>query len=205
MSAALLVSFIVASFLVVVAPGPATLFILRRCGERLSEPIKGVAGIVVGDVVLIGLACLGVATLVMRFPELAGTMKLTGAAYVAWLGWQALRSPPAATASAEQGLRGSFAQGFALTLSNPKPILFFAAFFPLFMTADQPAGLQFARLGALFEAVNLAFYAVFIGAARPLLRRLQPHHSAAVNAVSGAGLLAAGILGGAVTLVELGR
>jgi leucine efflux protein len=205
MSAALLASFIFTSFLVVVAPGPATIFILRRCDGSLKDPVKGVAGIIAGDIVLISLSGVGVATLVMRFPEVAGTLKLAGAGYVAWLGWQALKRRTASETATEQGVRGSFAQGLLLTLSNPKPILFFAAFFPLFMTSADSAGLQFFRLGALFEAVNLGFYTVFIATARLLFRRLQPNHSAIVSTVSGAGLLLAGLIGGLVAAVELGR
>jgi leucine efflux protein len=206
MSTAILTSFIAASFLVIIAPGPATLFILRRCDRGLSEPLKGVAGIAIGDIVMIGLSCLGVAALVIQFPGIASAMRLAGAAYVGWLGWQTLQAPAPATSTTDQPASGSsFAQGLFLTLANPKPILFFAAFFPLFMTSAEPPAIQVVRLGALFEAINLGFYALFIGAARLLLRRMRPSHGAIVSTLSGLGLLLAGVLGAAATIIGLGR
>jgi leucine efflux protein len=193
MSPALLGSFLAASTLLIVSPGPAMLFILRQCQRHATAPFEGLAGMVAADLVLIGLSCLGVAALVTQFPVLAGAIKLAGAGYVAWIGFQAARNAPA-TIEAREDRGSSFAQGLVITLSNPKAILFFAAFFPLFTTTGAPAGEQFIRLGLLFECVNVALYCLFITGSRYLLSRAQLRRAGAINRLCGGGLvLAAGV------------
>lgn len=202
MSASLIGSFILASLLVVISPGPATLYVLRRSQESLAEPIKAVAGIVTGDVVLITLSGLGVAALVGRFPEFASAMKLIGAGYIAWVGSNLLTDRTGGQRS-ETPISSSLLGGLLLTLSNPKAILFFAAFFPLFMDAHAPVAGQVLRLAAIFEVVNLAFFALFIVAARSLLQRIEPRTTAALRTVSGLGLMIAASIASAATLAEL--
>jgi leucine efflux protein len=202
MSAALLGSFLAASTLLIIAPGPAMLFILRQCQRHATAPFEGLAGIVVADLVLISLSCLGVATLVTRFPVLAGAIKLAGAGYVAWIGFQTVRKAGATIEARDEGT-SSFAQGLAITLSNPKAILFFAAFFPLFTRTGTPAGEQFIRLGFLFECVNVALYCLFITGSRYMLGRAQALRSGALNRVCGGGLVLAGSVAAVVTIREL--
>lgn len=205
MSASLIGSFILASILVVISPGPATLYVLRRCHGSLGEPIKAVAGIVAGDIVLITLSGVGVAALVIRFPEFASAMKLTGAGYIAWVGFNLLVRRASADHRPEIGLGSSLVGGLLITLSNPKAILFFAAFFPLFMNERAATGDQFLGLALIFEAVNLVFFALFILAARGMLRRSESYKTTAVRAISGFGLLVAATIAIAATLAELFR
>lgn len=202
MSPALLGSFLAASTLLIISPGPGMLFILRQCQRHATAPFEGLAGMVVADLVLISLSCLGVAALVAQFPVLAGTIKLAGAGYVAWIGFQTARKA-GTTTEALEGRGSSFAQGFVITLSNPKAILFFAAFFPLFTTTGAPAGEQFIRLGLLFECVNVALYCLFITGSRYMMSRAQVLRSGAVNRVCGSGLVLAGSVAAAVTIREL--
>lgn len=203
MSASLLGAFILASVLVVISPGPATLYVLRRSEGPLGEPVKAVAGIVAGDVVLISLSAIGVAALVMRFPELASAMKLAGAGYVTWVGLNLLTSGQSDSEQSQPILRSSLAGGFLITLSNPKAILFFAAFFPLFMDGHAPAGGQLLRLGAIFEMVNLAFYGLFIVTARSVFRRIEAGSGKVARIIADIGLLVAASAAAAATLAGL--
>jgi leucine efflux protein len=193
MSLGLSTGFVLASFLVVISPGPATVYVANRSIGTIDQPIKAVAGIVLGDVILIALSGMGVAALVTRFPEVASGMKLAGAAYVAWIGLGMVR----AAASSAPGLtasRSSFSGGLLLTLSNPKAILFFAAFFPLFMAERAPVGAQLVRLGLLFETVNLAFYAVFIAAMRFIWSKATFQHGQPIRTICGIGLMLAAVV-----------
>jgi leucine efflux protein len=196
-SAAQFTSFLLASALVIAVPGPATLFVAGRAHASTRAAIAAVAGIVAGDVVLIALSGLGVAALVARWPNLLDAVRIVGALYVAWLGIGLLRTAgaPAATATATTAQRahaGDALRGLLLTLSNPKPILFFAAFFPLFLDPAAASAMQgYYRLGAWFELLNLAWFALLVLAVRQLRRSdaLAALPRGLVHRLAGCGLL----------------
>lgn len=203
MNASLLGAFVLTSILLVITPGPATLYVLRRYQGPLGDPIKAVAGIVAGDIILIGLSGIGVAALVMQFPELASAMKLAGAGYIAWVGWSLLTRSAEGGDPHRLGRHSSLAGGLLITLSNPKAILFFAAFFPLFMDERAPIASQFIWLAAIFEAVNLVYFALLIAAARHAFRRIDARRSMTVRIAAGIGLLAAASLSILLTLEDM--
>ena len=79
--------------------------------------------------------------------------------HLAWGLWRSTQ----AVEQRDPASRNSFAKGLLLTLSNPKPVLFFAAFFPLFIPQSANTPLQsFATLGLVFEALNLAYFATLV-------------------------------------------
>ncbi|UTH76400.1 LysE family translocator [Chromobacterium sp. IIBBL 290-4] len=157
-------AFLLASLLLIITPGPATFFVGERASRSRRLAARAVAGIVLGDLSLIALSALGVATMLLRWPALQTGLQLLGAGYLAYLAWGLLRAAsPASAAPAETPMDASFRQGYLLTLINPKPVLFFAAFFPQFLNAPA-ARLEpgFAVLALLFEAINLCYFAMLI-------------------------------------------
>ncbi|MDC6169314.1 LysE family translocator, partial [Paucibacter sp. XJ19-41] len=165
-----LFAFISAALLVIAVPGPAMLMVLGQLRHSRVRAVAAVAGLVVGDLLLISAAGLGLATLLRQWPLLLTVLRWAGAAYVGWMGWAMLRAAPAAVAAPAAG---GFRAALLLTLINPKPVLFFAAFFPLFLGAGpQPWLLGFLGLGLLFELLNIGFYALLIAAAGLLGARL---------------------------------
>jgi leucine efflux protein len=193
--AAQFTSFLLASALVIAVPGPATLFVAGRAHASTRAAVAAVAGIVAGDVVLIALSGLGVSALVARWPNLLDAIRIIGALYVAWLGVGLLRAPaaPAGPATAAQRAHtGDALRGLLLTLSNPKPILFFAAFFPLFLDPAAASAMQgYYRLGVWFELLNLAWFALLVLAVRQLRRSdaLAALPRGLVHRLAGCGLL----------------
>lgn len=188
-------AFVLAAALVIAVPGPATIHVAAKA--RYSVKIAGlaVAGIVAGDVVLITLSGLGFAALVSKWPILLLTIKIIGAVYVAYLGIGLLRAKPDAHSKAPaeaSSIFGDFIKGLLITLTNPKPILFFAAFFPMFIDKTTRSWMQsFYALGALFEFINLIYFcaitAVICGFRTvPALERWS---GGGFNKVSGAGLM----------------
>jgi leucine efflux protein len=162
-----LASFVLASTLVILLPGPATFFVLGQARYTMARAGRATLGIITGDLILIGLSGLGFSALVARWPLLLTAIKLGGAAYIAWLGYGLLKAKPdaAATVSAAPTPRAGrdLLQGLLITLTNPKPILFFAAFFPMFISSRTAAPAHsFYVLGACFEALNLAYFATLI-------------------------------------------
>lgn len=195
------ISFLLAAILVIVVPGPATFYVAGMAHRSARSAVVATAGIVAGDIVLIGLAGAGFAALVSQWPALLSAIKISGALYVAWLGFGMLRAPatPARTENAFAAAPSSkgFGKGLLITLTNPKPIVFFAAFFPLFISPATPSWLaSFLMLGALFEVINLVYFTALI----LLIARLrqtttyQRFATSGFNRISGVGLVLCSLL-----------
>jgi threonine/homoserine/homoserine lactone efflux protein len=137
------------------------------------------AGVYTGVGVHIGLAAAGVAALVAANPALFTALRVAGAAYLVWLGVQAIRAAIRGggadqAAAAAPSLAAAFRQGFVTNLLNPKVGLFFLAFVPLFVDPGRsPAWLQMLILGPLLPAIALPFYALLIPGAARVAGRLR--------------------------------
>lgn len=185
-------AFIAAAALVIIVPGPATLLVAGQAHRSGWQAVRTTAGVVLGDLVLISLSGLGFATLMQRWPTLGLSLTVLGAAYVAYLGWRSWRASPQQADGLRASSRGSFAQGLVLTLTNPKPILFFGAFFPLFIDPGKSDGGHwmsgFCALGALFEAINLLYFAALIFLVSRL-RKVTPWQRLPLHRLGGGGLM----------------
>ncbi|HEY8875963.1 MAG TPA: LysE family translocator [Roseateles sp.] len=187
-------AFLLAALLVIVVPGPATLYVLGQARQALTRAVLAVAGLVVGDLLLITAAGLGLGALLQQWPAALLMLRWVGATYVAWLGLALLRSVPHGEA-APQLSRRAFGPALLLTLLNPKPILFFGAFFPLFLgtgSADWLAG--FLRLGLLFELINIGWFALLIAGVALWRRHAGPPAGAWLNRLGGLALLGCAVL-----------
>ena len=187
-----LASFLIASTLTIIVPGPATVYVAGKARASTRAAGLASAGIIVGDLLLIALSGLGFAALVARWPALLAAIRVVGALYIAYLGVGLLRTRPAAVAAPapDRATRGHFARGCLITLTNPKPILFFSVFFPSFIDPAAPSRVQaFAVLATIFEALNLVWFAAWILAVRGL-RRMPALDR--LDAVCGAGLVLCG-------------
>lgn len=182
-------AFMAAALLVVVVPGPATLFVLGQARTAAPRALLAVAGLVVGDLLLISAAGLGHGALLQQWPGALLALKTVGAAYVAWLGLALLRSAPSRDVPG-QPAGAAFGPALLLTLLNPKPILFFGAFFPLFLAGDSGDWLGgFLRLGLLFELINIGWFALLIAGVTLLRRHSGLPAGAWLNRLGGLGLL----------------
>ena len=165
-------AFVLASLVLAMTPGPGVLYIVARTavqGRRAG--LVSVAGVAAGNLGNALAASLGLAALFAVSAAAFGIVKWAGAAYLVWLGVQALRRP----ATAEP--RGAFEaprlgriwrDGFVVALLNPKTALFFAAFLPQFIDPSAGAAQQAAALGAVFvliAAITDSGYVLLAGAA----------------------------------------
>lgn len=153
----LLSAFMLASLVLAVTPGPGVFYILARSltqGRR--HGLASVAGVALGNFGNAVGAALGLAAL-FAVSSLAFTVvKFAGAAYLVYLGIQALRAPqpgPEGSAPPPERLGRIFRDGFLVALLNPKTALFFAAFLPQFMTPQGSVVGQSVALGAIFVAI----------------------------------------------------
>jgi threonine/homoserine/homoserine lactone efflux protein len=155
-----LLAFVVASIVFIQVPGPSLLFTIGRAltvGRR--DALLSVVGNTFGLVTQVVGVALGLGALVAASASAYTALKLVGAAYVVWLGVQAIRHRADARLAMEDPLRPAAAgadpwrsvwTGVMVGVTNPKSIVFFAAFLPQFIDAGAPAAPQLLLLGAVF-------------------------------------------------------
>ena len=154
-----LLLFVVAGLVLNLTPGPDLIYITARSlGQGWRAGAASSLGIAAGCLVHTAAAALGVSVLLKASPLAYDVLRLAGAAYLIWLGAQALRTRSVAAVAElpPASLRAVFWQGFATNVLNPKVALFFLAFLPQF--ADPARGafaLQVLVLGLIFIANGL--------------------------------------------------
>ncbi len=175
-SAPLLAAFGLASLVLAATPGPGVLYIVTRTlaqGRRAG--LASLAGVALGNLGNALGASLGLAALLAVSSVAFTVVKFAGAAYLIWLGVQALRETNTITpiAAFEAPHHGRiFRDGAIVALLNPKTALFFAAFLPQFIDPAGSAVGQSALFGAAFVAIAACTdvaYVLAAGLAAPLL------------------------------------
>lgn len=204
-----LAAFAAMSLLICVIPGPSVLFVIGRAlahGRRVA--LTSVAGNTLGSYVLVAAVALGVGPVVERSVLLFAALKLAGAAYLVYLGVKALRQRKALAfvpdgQGAPRGALRTLGEGFAVGVSNPKTMVFYAAVLPQFV--DRPAGHvigQMLLLGLIFNAVALVSDST-VGLAASAARSWFARSPRRLSLVGGAGGLA--MIGLGVTVAATGR
>lgn len=158
LSAAQTLAFLAAAVMLTLTPGPDNLMVLgmgmsrgRRAGMAFG------LGCALGCLSHTLLAVVGVSALVAASPVAFTVLKMTGGAYLLWMGVQAWRHAGAVRvggdAAGEAPLRQLFAKGLIANAINPKVVLFFLSFLPQFVVPSQgPVAVQLGLLGVLFTA-----------------------------------------------------
>jgi threonine/homoserine/homoserine lactone efflux protein len=196
-SLATLIPYLGACFLLAIVPGPTVTVILANSlkGGTLAG-LAIIAGTQLGLVTMIGVVALGLEA-VMGFMAFAfDWIKLAGAAYLVWLGFNMLRSSGhlgQAAVGPAKSYRRLVLDGFLVIWSNPKALIFLGAFLPQFVTSEAATFWQVMLLGLFFMLIagsTDAFYAVLGGRARSLLSATRIK---IVSRISGAILMAGGV------------
>ena len=177
MSLSVYLAFLLACAVVMIVPGPSVTLILAnslRHGRRAG--LLNVAGGQVGLALTAGVVLLGLASLIAAMGAWFLWLRLAGAAYLIWLGVKLLMSSGgiAAGAAPSTPRGGFFLQALAVSLSNPKTLLFFGAFFPQFIDATGDFTLQVLIMGATsmgVAAVTDSAYALLASRAGTALSR----------------------------------
>ena len=192
--------FIVASALLTIAPGPDIIYVLTRgVSQGARAGFAAALGFATGCIFHTVLAAVGIAALI-RSSELAfDLVRYAGAAYLVWIGVQALRhraSFSIESASDARGLATIYRQSVIGNVLNPKVTLFFLAFLPQFVNAQAGSvGLQMALLGAIFMAQTVLIFgavALFSGWIGAWMRR-KPAIGERLNVFAGITFIALGI------------
>jgi threonine/homoserine/homoserine lactone efflux protein len=148
-------SFVCAILLFQLIPGPGTLAILTATARSgIGAGCGAVMGTLVGDFVYMVAAVIGLAAVMNANPVLFRALQWFGVAYLCWIGVQLLRARLAGAGTAPDSRKSAwvyFRQAFVVSLTNPKVVLFFVAFFPLFLRVDASP----ITLGAMIAHVTV--------------------------------------------------
>jgi threonine/homoserine/homoserine lactone efflux protein len=199
-----LLAFLGISVLVIATPGPDTAITIRNTllGGRAGglATALGVAG---GQLLWAFATSMGAVALLVASEPLFLAVKYAGAAYLVWLGLQALRAAARPSTSLELARppgesavtpRAAFHQGLLSNLGNPKMAVFFASLLPQFAPAGETSFMKLAALGLMFSAMTLlwlATYGLVIARLGDTLRR--PAIRRTLEGLAGSALIGLGL------------
>ena len=170
-----IIYFLIASFLVVVVPGPTvSLIIANSLKSGMRAGILNVVGTQIGLIILILLLALGFKAISPFLEDVIKVVRIIGAVYLMTLGYLSFTSKTLSDNSEKLNKfdKKFILQGLIVILSNPKAFLFLGAFIPQFIDINQPIGSQIIYFGILFMIVGAIFdgmYAVIFGKFREII------------------------------------
>jgi leucine efflux protein len=152
-------AFVAAILVFLAIPGPGNLALITSTGKGgIPGGLGATFGIIAGDQVLMWAAVAGVAALLVAYPAAFSAVQWLGAAYLAWLGFRMLLAKPGSAPVLQIEPRHYFKQAFFITLLNPKAIVFYMAFFPLFVDPARHQGmLTFGVMAATIAVLTFAY------------------------------------------------
>ena len=192
-------TYVLGTIFIVLLPGPNSLYVLSVASQRgVRAGYLGACGIFVGDAILMVLSATGVASLLQASPALFMVLKYVGAAYLAWLGIGLLRAAWAmwrvrvASSAAQPRVDATrpFHAALAISLMNPKAIMFFVSFFIQFVDPGYayPA-LSFLILGVICQFISGLYLSALILGGAHLAQQFRSRRRLAAGATGGVGAM----------------
>ncbi|MFO1191499.1 MAG: LysE family transporter [Rhodoferax sp.] len=190
-------AFVAAIIIFLLIPGPGNLALITSTSKGgLPGGLGATLGVMAGDQVLMWLAVAGVAAVLTAYPPAFYTVQWLGAAYLAYLGVRMLLAKPG-DAPVLNITPGHYArQAFMITLLNPKAIVFYMAFFPLFVDPATHPGLStFGFMAFTIAVLTFAYAATVVLMTHFLAERLRanPRIGRAMEKLAGMFLIGFGI------------
>ncbi len=190
-------AFVAAIIIFLAIPGPGNLALITSTGKGgVAGGLAATFGVIAGDQVLMWAAVAGVAALLTAYPAAFHAVQWLGAAYLAWLGVKMLLAKPGAKPILNIEPRHYFKQAGLITLLNPKAIVFYMAFFPLFVDPAQHQGLlTFGVMAATIATLTFIYGLVVVLLTHHLAERMRanPIIGRVLEKVAGVFLLGFGI------------
>ncbi|MEV8534965.1 leucine efflux protein LeuE [Streptomyces sp. NPDC051211] len=201
-------TYLAALVLIILLPGPNSLYVLSVAARRgVRDGYRAAAGVFTGDAVLMLLTAVGAGALLQASPLLFGIVKFLGAGYLAWMAFGMLRAARAMwrdrrarqeelladarpTASAVAAAERPYRRALVVSLLNPKAILFLLSFFVQFVDPDYayPA-LSFLLLGSLVQLASFLYLSTLIFTGTRLSAAFRRRRRLSAGATSAAGVV----------------
>lgn len=181
-------------------PGPSHLLMLSNSGAHgFDRGVATAAGDLTANFLQMLAAGLGLAALITASGTALSVIKWAGVAYLIWLGMRMIRNAKAehgddAAASANASLRSLWMQGFITSAANPKAVVFFAALFPQFISAELSFWPQFLVLSVTYIAMDGAFLMAYGIGASWIAKRFKGGAKLWIERLGGGFMITAAVL-----------
>ncbi|MDC8774340.1 LysE family transporter [Roseateles albus] len=189
-------AFALAIIVFLMIPGPGNLALITSTGKGgIRGGMAATLGVIAGDQILMWLAVAGVAALLTAYPSAFQAVQCLGAAYLAYLGAKMMLAKPGSAPLLNIRPRDYFKQTVLITLLNPKAIIFYMAFFPLFVSPTRHQGLlTFAAMALTIAMLTFLYGLVMVLLTHFLAERMRANPSISVwlNRVAGVFLIGFG-------------
>lgn len=180
----ILFSFVLATLVLAVSPGPDNIFVLTQSivnGKKFG--LATVYGLMTGCIIHTSLVAFGVSEILKRNENLFFAIKLFGAGYLLFLAYQVFRSNSDIVFSTDNVPQKTtmqlFKTGFWMNVLNPKVTIFFLAFFPQFLFSEEISTvLQFYVLGGLFIMTSFIVFSTIALLAGSISSYTKTHKNA---------------------------
>ena len=190
-------AFVVAIIVFLAIPGPGNLAILSSTGQGgVRGGLASTLGIIAGDQILMWSAVAGIAAVLKAYPAAFAAVQWLGAAYLAWLGARMILAKPGEGAVLQLKPSHFMRQSFFITLLNPKAIVFYMAFFPLFVDPVHHQGLlTFGVMAVTIASITFIYSAIVIALTHHLAERLRasPRIGQTLEKIAGTFLIGFGL------------
>jgi threonine/homoserine/homoserine lactone efflux protein len=192
----LLPAFVLAVTALILLPGPnMALIVANSLAYGARWGVLTVLATCSASMVQLMLVAFGMATVVSQLGDWFGVLRWVGVAYLLIIGIQQWRAPPPDLGSVRaqpRSLSRIFGRAAIVSVTNPKTLLFYAAFFPQFLDTSRPVAPQLLVLAGLYVCIALtldSLWAVIAGQVRRVIGR----RAGLINRASGAVLITAGL------------
>jgi leucine efflux protein len=190
-------TFVVAIIVFLLIPGPGNLALVTSTSKGgIAGGLAATLGVMMGDQVLLWAALAGVSAVLVTYPAAFHLIQWLGAAYLGWLGLKMLRAKPGDAPILKIKPRHYLRQALLITLLNPKAIVFYMAFFPLFVDPLHHQGMKtFAVMAATIAVLTFLYGLTATLLTHFLAERLRanPQISALMQKLAGIFLIGFGI------------
>ncbi|MTH96794.1 LysE family translocator [Roseibium sp. RKSG952] len=192
-------AYVVATLIVLAIPGPTIMLVVSYAlSQGRKSATASVLGVGLGDALAATVSLMGLGAILATSALAFTILKWIGAAYLLWLGlkmWRARANALEPSAMPDTPAKTIFLNAFVVTALNPKGIVFFMAFLPLFIAPDAAIVPQLFLLGATFVVLGVLNAAVYALAASALGARLRsPAMIKIINRVGGSFLIGAALM-----------
>ena len=170
-------AFCAAILVFLALPGPGTFALLTSTAKGgFRAGAAATFGVIAGDQVLLWLAVAGVAALLASHPAWFKAVQYAGAVYLAWIGLKLIFAKDGDASPIRIEPRDYARQALLITLLNPKAIVFYMAFFPLFIDPQQHRGaLTFGAMAATIAVITAVYCLTLCAFAEAVKQRMQTH------------------------------
>ena len=189
-------------------PGPSQLLMLSNSGTHgFRRALSTAAGDLSANMLQMLAAGLGLAAVIAASATALSVIKWAGVAYLIWLGARMIlkakaNDPNTRAEQAEVSARALWMQGFITSAANPKAVVFFAALFPQFISAEAAFWPQFLILSATYLAMDGAFLCAYGGSASWIAARFKGAAKLWIERLGGGFMIAAAVLLGLKSVTD---